>query len=97
MVKNPPVNAEDAGDAGLILGSQRSPGEGNGIPVQYSYLRNPIDRGAWWVTVLWVAKSRTTTEWLSTHHCTSPKMSSVLETSLSFWLLLFLSMFAVDG
>jgi len=33
VIKNPPTNAEDAGDAGLILGSQRSPGEGNGIPV----------------------------------------------------------------
>ena len=97
MVKNPPTNAEDAEDAGLILGSQRSPGEGNGIPVQYPCLRNPMDRGAWRSTVLWVAKSGTMTEWLSTHHCTSPKMSSVLEISLSCWLVLFLSIFAVDG
>ena len=96
MIKNPPTNAKDAGDAGLILGSQRSPGEGNGIPVQYSCLRNSMDRGGWRSTVLWVAKSWTTTEWLSTHHCTSPKLSSVLEISLSFWLL-FLSIFAVDS
>ena len=46
--KNPPANA---GDTGLILGSVRSPGEGNGNPLQYSCLRNPVDRGDWWVTV----------------------------------------------
>ena len=44
MVKNPPVNA---GDWGLILGSERSPGEGNDNPLQYSCLGNPMDRGAW--------------------------------------------------
>ena len=41
MVKNPPVNAADAGDAGLIPGSGRSPGEGNGNPLQYPCLENP--------------------------------------------------------
>ena len=54
-VKNPPVNA---GDAGLIPGSGRSPGEGNGNPLQYTCLENPMDRGAWWATVHGVAKSR---------------------------------------
>ena len=44
MVKNLPVNAEDVG---LIPGSGRSPGEGNGNPLQYSCLGNPLDRGAW--------------------------------------------------
>ena len=96
LVKNPSANTGDVRVAGLISGSGRSPGEGNGIPVQYSCLRNPMDRGGWRSTVLWVAKSWTTTEWLSTHHCTSPKLSSVLEISLSFWLL-FLSIFAVDS
>ena len=48
MVKNLPANA---GDAGLISGSGRSPGEGNGDPLQYSCLENPMDRGAWWATV----------------------------------------------
>ena len=47
-VKNPPANA---GDAGSIPGSGRSPGEGNGNPLQYSCLKNPMDRGAWWATV----------------------------------------------
>ena len=46
MVKNPPVNAEDIGNVGSIPGSGRSPGEGNGNPLQYSRLENPTDRGA---------------------------------------------------
>ena len=56
MVKNPPAKA---GDAGSIPGSGRSPGEGNGNPLQYSSLGNPMDRGAWRATVLGVAKSQT--------------------------------------
>ena len=45
QVKNPPANAGDAGDASSIPGSGRSPGEGNGNPLQYSCLGNPMDRG----------------------------------------------------
>ena len=56
MVKNLPANV---GDLGLIPGSGRSPGEGNGNPPQYSGLENPMDRGAWRATVQGVAKSRT--------------------------------------
>ena len=52
-VKNPPANAEDAGS---IPGSRRSPGEGNGSPLQYSCLGNPMDRGTWWAPVHGVAK-----------------------------------------
>ena len=55
VVKNPPGNA---GDAGLIPGWGRCPGEGNGNPLQYSCLENPMDGGAWWATVHGVAKSR---------------------------------------
>ena len=51
MVKNPPANSGDIGDAGLIPGSGRSPGEGHGNPLQSSCLENPMDRGAWWATV----------------------------------------------
>ena len=47
------------GDLGLFSGLGRSPGEGNGNPLQYSCLENPMDRGAWWATVHGVAKSQT--------------------------------------
>ena len=53
VVKNSPANA---GDAGSILGSGISPGEGNGNPLHYSYLGNPMDRGAWQATVHGVAR-----------------------------------------
>ena len=59
VVKNLPANAGDAGDAGLIPGSGRSLGGGNGNPLQYSCLENPMDRRAWWATVHEVTKSRT--------------------------------------
>ena len=51
MVNNPPANAGNTRDAALIPGLERSPGEGNGNPLQYSCLENPMDRGAWWATV----------------------------------------------
>ena len=54
-VKNLPANAGDAGDMGSIPGLGRSPGEGNGNPLQYSCPENPMDRGAWWATVHGVA------------------------------------------
>jgi len=53
VVKNPPANA---GEEGLIPGSVRSPGEGNGYPLQHSCLGNPMDRGTWWATVHGVSK-----------------------------------------
>ena len=53
------ASACNAGDPGLIPGSGRSPGEGNGNPLQYSCLENSMDGGAWWATVHGVAKSRT--------------------------------------
>ena len=53
------ASAWNAGDLGLIPGSERSPGEGNGNPLQYSYLENPMEGGAWWAIVRGVAKSRT--------------------------------------
>ena len=59
MVKNPPANAGDTRDMGLIPRSGRSPGGRNGNPLQYSCLEDPVDRGVWRATVLEVAKSRT--------------------------------------
>ena len=56
VVNNPPVNV---GDTGLIPGSGRSPREGNGNPLQYSHLENPMDRGAWQATVHGVSRSWT--------------------------------------
>ena len=53
------ASACNAGDQDLIPGLGRSPGEGNGNPLQYSYLENPMDGGAWWATVHRVAKSQT--------------------------------------
>ena len=58
------ASAWNVGDPGSIPGLGRSPGEGNGNPLQYSCLENPMDRGAWWATVHGVAKSLTQ---LSTH------------------------------
>ena len=51
MVKNSLADAGDIGDMGSMPGSGRSPGGGNGNPLQYSCLKNPMDRGAWWATV----------------------------------------------
>ena len=53
------TSAYNVGDTGSIPGSERSPGEGNGNPLQYSCLENPTDRGHWQATVHGVAKSRT--------------------------------------
>ena len=63
VAKNMSANA---GDSGLIPGLGRSSGEGNGKPLHYSCLENPIDRGAWRATVHRVAKSRAQ---LNTHAC----------------------------
>ena len=58
MVKNLPAIVGDITDADSIPGSERFPGEGNGSPLQYSCLGNPMDRGAWWVIVHRVQKVR---------------------------------------
>ena len=57
--RQPPASAEDIRDLGSIPGLERSPGEGNGHPLQDSCLENPMDRGVWWTSVHRVAKSRT--------------------------------------
>ena len=59
MVKNLPASEGDVEDIGLISGSGRSSGGGNGNPLQYSCLKNLMDRGAWGTTVHGVAKSHT--------------------------------------
>ena len=64
VVKNLPANAQDASYGGFIPGSGIFPGGGEGNPLQYAYLKNPMGRGAWWVTVQRVEKNWTQ---LSTH------------------------------
>ena len=59
MVKNWPASAGDTRDLGSIPGSGRYPGEGNGNPLQFSCLENPMDRVAWRATVHGIAKSQT--------------------------------------
>ena len=66
VINNPPANAGDMTEVGLIPGLGRYPGEGHGNPLQYSWLENPVDRGAWWAIVHRVMKSQTQLKWLST-------------------------------
>ena len=84
VVKNLPANAEDSGDSGLIPGLGRSPGRGNGNPLQYSCLENPMVRGAWQATVHGVLKS-----W--TRQKTEPTCMQIhrshLQGLFSHWLL----------
>ena len=68
VLKNPSANAGDIRDTGLSPGWGRSPGGGHGNPLQYSCLENPMDRGAWWVTVHRVAQSRTRLKNLAHKH-----------------------------
>ena len=78
MLKNPPVNAEDTGDVGLIPQLRRSPGEGNDNPLQYSCLGNTMDRGAWWATVHGVAR-------VGHNLATKPPPVGVMEFQLSYF------------
>ena len=75
VVKNPPANAGDAWDMGSISGLGRSLGEGNDNLLQYSCLENPMDKGAWQVTVCGVTKSLT---WLSMHVLTTLKQGDTV-------------------
>ena len=59
VVKNPPGNAGDAGNVGLVPGLGRSPEVENDKPLQYSCLKNPRDRGAWWARVCRITVSQT--------------------------------------
>ena len=76
------ASACNAGDPSSIPGSGRSPGEGNGTPLQYSCLENPMDGGAWWATVHGVAKSRTR---LYFHFHSHPYMTTGKTIALTRW------------
>ena len=69
VLKNPPDKAEDATDAGLIPGWGRSPGGGNGNPLQYCWLENPMDRRVWWVQS---TRSQRVRHDLATEHAWTP-------------------------
>ena len=85
MGKESACNAGDTGDAGLIPGSGRSPREGNGSPLQYSYLENPMDRGNWWATGHRVAESDVTEhahmQAIYDRFCASSRAYNILVTS----------------
>ena len=82
-VKTLPANAGDARDSGLVLGSGRSPGEGHGHPLQYSCLENPMDSGAWWITVHRVAESDTSE--VTTHSQNIHKTFGTFRNVLDIW------------
>ena len=84
-------SACNTGDMGSIPESGRSPGEGNGNPLQYSCLENPMDRGAWWAAVHGVPKSRPQ---LSTCSCT--RWSGVSASASCFWDTIFCSLVLPD-
>ena len=66
VVKNPPTNAGNIRDTGLIPGLGRFPGRGDGNPLQYSFLKNPMGRGTWWAINHRIAESQTGLKRLST-------------------------------
>ena len=72
VVKNPPTNAGDVRDAGLIPGTGRCPEGGNGNPLQYSCLENPMDGGAWWAAVHNIAKSWALKQLSTLHRQSAP-------------------------
>ena len=89
VVKNPPANAGDLRDVELISGSGRSPEEGNGNPLQYSCLENPIDRGVWRATVHGFA--RVGHDWSNlAQHSTS------LESSTFYYQMRWLSLLPLE-
>ena len=77
MVKNPPANAGDSRDRGLIPGLGRSPGGGIGNSLQYFCLENPMDRGAWQATVSGVIASDATEATKQQHNTINPKTAQV--------------------
>ena len=79
-------SACNEGDLVLIAGWERTPGEGNGNPFQYSCLENPINRGAWWATVHGFSKSWTQLVQLHFGSCYGAKSRNTLKWSTGLWL-----------
>ena len=77
-----PTNARDLREVGLIPGSRRSLGEGNGNTLQYSRLENAVDKGAWPATIHRVAQSRERLKQLNTHTCRLERASAAIQTQV---------------
>ena len=92
VVKNLPANAGDTGVGYSILGLGRSPGEGNGNPLQYSCLGNSMDRGAWWATVYGTANESNTTEQQARH---STQWYSVLLFYVAIYVIILSNEMAI--
>jgi len=75
VVKNPPANTGDIRDVVSIPGLGRCPGGGNGNPLQYSCLENPMNRGTWQATVLRITRSQTQLKQLNMHSTTNPQLT----------------------
>ena len=90
MVKNPPANAGDISDMGLIPRLGRSPGEGHGNPLQYSCLENPRDRRAWRAAAHGVMKHLTRLKQLSPHEGFSYEVYLPLLPILTYFSLIYL-------
>ena len=86
MVKNPPAKAGDISAVGLIPGLGRSTGGGNGNPLQFSCLENPLGRGAWRPMVHTVPKSQIQLKWLSMHTTLDGKLMEHERSTISYWL-----------
>ena len=83
------ASASNEGDPGLIPGLGRSPGGGHGIPLQYSCLENPMDRGAWWATVHEVAQSQTRlSNFTLTFHFHALEKEMATHSSILAWRIL---------
>ena len=86
MVKNPPANTGDIRDAGSVPESGRSPGKGNGYPLQYFCLKNPMDSGAWWAAVPRITKSQTRlSDFTLTFHFHALEQEMATHSSVLAW------------
>ena len=81
LVKNPPANSGNRRDLALIPGSGRPPRGGNGNSLQYSFLENPMDRGAWWAAVHGVTQSQTELSYLAWAHTHTSSLFGKAEES----------------
>ena len=94
VVKNPLANAGGIRVSVSIPELGRSPGGGHGKPLQYSCLDNPMDRGAWWAAVHWIAKTWTRLKQLSMHTCIEriQLLTVMLQSELFHWVFICLSL-----